>query len=279
MVVTRQKECFGSGFLIAMSLLLAACSSNNDDLRASEHQYSSSSETNGCVGEPRGIAGRTDGFRYAEKRFANVIAPMNYKAERAHPLVVVYAPAGFSANHSERLHRFTSLATQLGYIIAYASNPGLNMDLIEDLHRLPEFLTESWCIDKSRMFVAGHSDGGTTAVASVLMGGGILRPAGIAASAFGFSRKDLDSFSCPSPVSMLLFQNRGDELFPNYVEVAADWLTQCAHCRLQQSEADGLCSRRSSCSEDIEIVFCENPGRHFHSPLKAKVLMDFFDRL
>jgi polyhydroxybutyrate depolymerase len=277
MAGTTATEKLYPGILVAFSLFLASCSLDDSDLSASSHQYPLLNGISGCMDDPRGVAGRTDKFRYAGRRLANVIAPANYRADRTHPLVVVYAPAGYSASYSERLHRFTSLATERGYIIAYAGNPGLNMNLIEDLHRLPEFLAENWCIDENRVFVTGHSDGGTTAIATVLLQDQIVTPTGIVASAFGFSKKDLDAFSCPSPVPMLLFQNMADELFPGYVEIAAEWLAKCADCKGKEILTGGFCSAWSSCSEGVEITFCENPGRHADSPLTAAALLDFFD--
>ncbi len=51
-----------------------------------------------------------------------VKAPVNYDATRRHPLLVVFSPAGASAEDSERFTRLTPLATRKGFIVAYVAH-------------------------------------------------------------------------------------------------------------------------------------------------------------
>ena len=70
-----------------------------------------------CASSTRtGSAGRhrlrsRDGVPYV------VVTPLNYRPQHAHPLLLVYAPAGFSAGLSERFAGLTHEATAAGYVL------------------------------------------------------------------------------------------------------------------------------------------------------------------
>ena len=55
----------------------------------------------------------------------------------AHPLLVVFAPAGLSAAASERIIGLTKIATGKGFLIAYADHVRTSISAIEDLSAIP----------------------------------------------------------------------------------------------------------------------------------------------
>ena len=55
----------------------------------------------------------------------------------AHPLLVVFAPAGLSAAASERIIGLTTIATGKGFLIAYADYVRTSISAIEDLSAIP----------------------------------------------------------------------------------------------------------------------------------------------
>ena len=58
----------------------------------------------------------------------------------------------------------TQEATAAGFIVAYADHRTMTPKTIEELAEIPGLIEKKWCIDKKRIFLTGHSDGGTTAM-------------------------------------------------------------------------------------------------------------------
>ena len=99
----------------------------------------------------------------------NVRTPANYDAGIAHPLLVVYAPAGANARQNEALTRLTSAATREGFIVAYASNRSMSVETVIKFSKLPAGVAGKWCIDLRRVYATGHSDGGTVSTAIAVL--------------------------------------------------------------------------------------------------------------
>lgn len=115
-----------------------------------------------CASSTRtGSAGRhrlrsRDGVPYV------VVTPLNYRPQHAHPLLLVYAPAGFSAGLSERFAGLTHEATAAGYVLAFVANgPPLTPDAVKRMASVPAEVEAQWCIAPGRIHATGHSDGGT----------------------------------------------------------------------------------------------------------------------
>ena len=67
------------------------------------------------------------GIRYLVK------TPVNYNANIAHPLLMVYAPGGRNRYESEEYMYLTQEATAAGFIVAYADHRKMTPDTIEAL--------------------------------------------------------------------------------------------------------------------------------------------------
>lgn len=93
-----------------------------------------------------------------------VRTPSNYDGTVAYPLLMVYATAGQSRWASERLAGITTAATGAGFIVAYTDHRQLSIETIEQLGTIPDLVSKDWCIDQKRVYVTGHSDGGTVSV-------------------------------------------------------------------------------------------------------------------
>ena len=90
-----------------------------------------------------------------------VKTPVNYNATIAHPLLMVYAPARTNRFESEDFVHLTQEATTAGFIVAYADHRTMTPKAIEELAAIPGLIEKKWCIDNKRIFLTGHSDGGT----------------------------------------------------------------------------------------------------------------------
>ena len=119
------------------------------------------------------------GIRYMVK------TPVNYNSSIAHPLLMVYAPGGRNRYESEEYMHLTQEATAAGFIVAYADHRKMSTEAIVELAEIPGLTEKKWCIDKKRIFLTGHSDGGTTAMGIAFMNGTKHIPAAIASSAAG----------------------------------------------------------------------------------------------
>jgi polyhydroxybutyrate depolymerase len=222
-----------------------------------------------------GAAGRTDGLRTPGGAGFNVRAPANYDARRAHPLLVVYAPAGTDAPTSERVAALTRTATSAGYVVAYAAHLPLGPRGAAELGRIPDAVAARWCIDRGRVFLSGHSDGGSVTHIVALASASRAGIAGIAPSAAGVQAADLQAYGCRAPISVMVMHSREDDIFPGFGTQAARWWARCNGC------SDGVaaahlpgCVAYRGCA--APVLYCEASGPHWKWPARGEDMMTFF---
>lgn len=263
--------------LLALGFALIGCT----DTRTRElgvYTYPDDYSGPGCESDTRsGSAGAIDGERTAKALRFNVRTPANYDPEVAHPILVVYAPAGLSATASERLTGLTKSATTAGFVIAYADHVRNSIPTLEELSTIPALIAKKWCIDAKRIFLTGHSDGGTVALAIALLDHTKYIPAAIAPSAAGFTRIDLNGFKCRTPLPVMIMHTSKDKLFPNFGAEAAAWWAKCNQCERfpGMRMADG-CVDYANCAGGVTTRYCEGSGPHAAWPALNQSLIDFF---
>jgi polyhydroxybutyrate depolymerase len=211
------------------------------------------------------------GIRYMVK------TPANYDATIAHPLLMAYAPARTNRYELEDFMRLTQEATAAGFIVAYADHRALSPETIEKLAEMPGLIEKKWCIDNKRIFLTGHSDGGTVATGIAFMNGTKHIPAAIAPSAMGIRGEDLKQYSCPQPLSVLVMHSSQDTLFPGYGKETIQWWAACNGCDAAPpvKDADGCVTYRG-CKNTITTRYCEGMGTHSQWPGNNKAIIDFF---
>jgi polyhydroxybutyrate depolymerase len=243
-----------------------------------EAVYAVDSNTVRCdPGTKPGIAGTSNdeqtsaGIRYMVK------TPVNYNSTIAHPLLMVYAPAGTSRYESETFMPLTQEATTAGFIVAYANNRRLSPTAIEELAEIPGLIEKKWCIEKKRIFLTGHSDGGTIAMGIAFLKGTRHIPAAIAPSAMGIRGENLKEQSCPNPIPILLMHSSHDSLFPGYGKEAIQWWAACNGCETASpvQETNG-CVTYKGCKNNVTTRYCEGTGTHREWPGKNKAIIEFF---
>lgn len=210
------------------------------------------------------------GLRYMVK------TPSNYDPTKAHPLLVVYAPHGASRFRSERYVGLTRAATGEGFIVVYADSRPLDRATIEDLGGIPERVATQWCVDRGRIYLTGHSDGGTAATAITVLGKSPTVPAAIAPSAAGFRREDLTALACPPPVSVMVLHSRHDELFPSFGRAAAEWWAACNGCGPTPVPRGDGCLVFPECRPQGATLYCEGDGEHIDWPDRNQAMLEFF---
>lgn len=207
----------------------------------------------------------------------SVRTPANYDPTRSHPLLMVYAPAGSSRFRSERFTDLTFEATSAGFVMAYADARRLSLDVIADLGTMPQLIAKKWCIDEQRIYLTGHSDGGTVALALALLDETRHIPAAIAPSAAGFTKTDLETFSCPDVLPAMILHSADDQLFPGFGAEIASWLAACNGCQEHPGEKDeNGCMTYSGCKAGGNTVYCEGTGSHIKWPAFNTALLSFF---
>lgn len=224
-----------------------------------------------------GLAGVRDDERSARGIGYSVRTPVNYDPRVAHPLLMVYAPAGVNRFGSESLTSLTKAATRAGFITAYANRRRLSIDVIEELGTIPGLIAEKWCVDPEQIFLTGHSDGGTVAVALAVLEQTQHIPTAIAPSAAGFTAQDLAAFVCPAPLSVMVMHSAEDRHFPGYGRQIADWWAACNRCEKRASprRADG-CRSYPNCADGVKTLYCEGTGSHLEWPGLNPQLLAFF---
>jgi poly(3-hydroxybutyrate) depolymerase len=206
-----------------------------------------------------------------------VRTPVNYDATIAHALLMVYAPGGKNRYESEKYMYLTQEATAAGFIVAYADHRAMTPETIEKLAEIPGLIEKKWCIDNKRIFLTGHSDGGTTAMGIAFLSGTKHIPAAIAPSAVGIRGEDLKEYHCPNPLPVMVMHSSHDTLFPGYGRETIEWWAACNGCDTTSpvKDADG-CVTYLSCKNNVTTRYCEGTGTHPEWPGKNKVIIDFF---
>ncbi len=211
-----------------------------------------------------------------------VRAPSNYDAGRAHPLLVVFAPAGFSAAATESHAALTGPATRAGFVIAFAEHRPLSPAWVRVLGEIPATVMRHWCIDPDRVVLAGHSDGGTVAEAAAFLQAVAPPPAGVVASGAGIRVESLAGQACPPPVSVLVLHSRDDAHFPPPVfgRDMARWWAACNRCRTDPDMPDSNgCVTYEGCAGETITSFCETRGAHPHWNEEPSKIIDLATRL
>jgi polyhydroxybutyrate depolymerase len=206
-----------------------------------------------------------------------VRTPSNYDATFAHPLLMVYAPAGQSRWGTERFMGLTTAATGAGFVVGYADHRQLNIPAIEQLGAIPELVAKEWCIDEQRVFVSGHSDGGTASLALAVLEKTKKIPAAIAPSAAGWTGKDLEEFQCRDPLPVMIMHSKNDSLFPGWGAQTSAWWAACNHCDVTKTiTLEGGCRAYRGCASGGATLYCEGTGSHRDWPNLNRIMLDFF---
>ncbi len=243
-----------------------------------EAVYAVNNDTRRCEpGTKPGNAGASNdektsaGIRYMVK------TPANYNSNIAHPLLMVYAPGGRTRYESEEYMYLTQEGTAAGFIVAYADHRRMTPEAIEELAEIPGLIEKKWCVDKKRIFLTGHSDGGTIAMGIAFIKGTKHIPAAIAPSAVGIRGDDLKEQSCPNPLPVMVMHSSHDSLFPGYGKEAIQWWVACNGCETASpvQDADGCVTYRG-CKNNVTTRYCEGTGTHPEWPGKNKAIIDFF---
>ncbi len=257
----------GIGMRVAIALVAASCSGSSEPpegTSVASFSYAPASPRGYCNNRP-GAAGATNGLSSRDGFHYNVRAPANLDPTYAHSLLVVYAPAGHSAEQSEFLTRLTTDATHRGFVVAYVGSRPLSVQTVIGLARVPKEVASFWCIDPNRVYATGHSDGGTVSA--------------IAPSAAGFSPKDLEGFQCPEPTPVMVMHGKRDTRFPGWGKEAALWWARCNACDVgnpPMPQDDG-CFTFAGCTPGGRTVYCEGAGTHMDWPPLQNRIIQFLE--
>lgn len=214
----------------------------------------------------------TSGFRY------NVRAPANYDATYAHPLIVVFAAAGASARKSEAFTHLTRVATARGFVIAYVDHRRMSVEEIQQMVAIPRDVSNRWCIDTTRVYAVGHSDGGTATTALALMPQTRGTFAAIVPSAAGFSSKDFDAFNCPAATPVMVLHGGADHVFPKWGMQAAKRWAACNGCNTGRpmKPFGNDCLAYQDCT-GAPTIYCEASQSHMEWPGLEEQIVAFFE--
>jgi polyhydroxybutyrate depolymerase len=243
----------------------------------SETVYAVGEDMRQCEpGTKPGRAGASDDEKTAAGIRYMVKTPTNYNASIAHPLLMVYAPARTDRYKSEDFVHLTQEASAAGFIVAYADHRTMTPQTIEELAEIPALIEKNWCIDRKRIFLTGHSDGGTVAMGIAFLTGTKHIPTAIAPSAMGIRGEDLKAYQCPDPLPVMLMHSSQDSLFPDYGKESIQWWAACNGCDTASpmKEADG-CVTYKACKNNVATRYCEGTGPHTEWPGNNTAIIDF----
>ena len=280
-----------AGWILWRLSLLSALALSGCSLPESELSVASYPEQATLVCAPgtrTGAPGKTDelltgaGIRYY------VRTPRNYDSRIAHPLMMVFSPGDRGGLGTEWFTGLTTEATRLGFIVVYADNrprktPSMNRPLarewILELGTIPALVATEWCIDENKVFLTGHSNGGTISTALALLDGSPVKPAALAPSAAGFRAQDLETFRCPEPIPVMVMHSKNDSLFPNYGAEATQWWKQCNQCPDSVVKFEDSCIAYPDCANGVSTMYCEGEKKHAAWPETNDRILSFFSAI
>jgi polyhydroxybutyrate depolymerase len=228
------------------------------------------------AGTRPGESGAFNGESTGEGIKYNVRMPLNYDSTIAHPLLMVYSPAKSNRAKTEKMTGLTLKATTAGFIVAYADHPELSPTSTIELGTIPGLIAKKWCVDEKRIFLTGHSDGGTAAMALAFMAGTKHIPDAIAPSAAGIDYQDLRDRKCPKPIPVMIMHSANDHLFPKYGVQSSGWWAACNQCEPIPEKIKNGCMAYSGCANGVKTWYCEGDKLHAQWPSINDTLIDFF---
>lgn len=259
--------------LAAVALLCLASACGRQAPQQSAFSYPAGSVA-ACSGIGAPALSRSDDEATARGVKFSVRAPLNYNAGARHPLLMVYAPAGYHRFSAERYYSMTRAATAAGFVVAYADHVRLSQLAVEALGEVPAHVASRWCIDPARVYFAGHSDGGSISMGVSFMRKSVLPPAAIVASGAGIRGQDLANYQCPRSTQITLLHSTEDERFPGFGEEAIAWWAKCNACgaRASAPDSDG-CYVYAGCTAATR--FCPTRGEHARWPAAPAAVLKF----
>ncbi len=198
-----------------------------------------------------------------------VRAPANYDPSFAHALLVVFSAAGADAARTERYTHLTPAATERGFVVVYVDHRTMSKSGVVALGQVVRDVAGPWCIDRKRVFMAGHSDGGTVATALALLPETRADVHGITVSGAGFRAGDLEQLGCREPMPVMVMHGANDKLFPGWGAQAAKWWANCNGCKQQSRLQDAdqpACLAYEGCPSHAPVLYCELPIPHSKWP-------------
>jgi polyhydroxybutyrate depolymerase len=205
-----------------------------------------------------------------------VRTPSDYNATRAYPLLIVFPPAGYDRNSSEKFYALTPGATRRGFVIAYPDHRRLSPAATSDQAKVAATVADFYCINEAAIAYLGHSDGGSMAEAIPAYIPDAPVPQAIVASGAGISGDDLATMACPSIASVMIIHSRNDERFPGFGRTAAAFWGRCAACKPAELSApqDG-CRELAGCASGRRVLYCETSQPHKSWPQMNEAVLDF----
>jgi polyhydroxybutyrate depolymerase len=122
--------------------------------------------------------------------------------------------------------------------------------------------------------MTGHSDGGTVSTGLALLESTRADVSGIAVSAAGFTRQDLEAMQCRAPIPVMIMHGAKDTLFPGWGRDTAQWWAHCNGCSAPVAGPDASgCVTYSNCASAAPVLYCEGPQSHREWPgLEARIV-------
>lgn len=207
----------------------------------------------------------------------NVRVPKTYRAEVASPLIVVYAPAGADGQGTEDYTNLTPPSFARGYLLAYVDHTVAKTGpMIKDAATVASRVSSKWCVDQRRIYLTGHSDGGTMAIAVAV--NSLVPLAAIAPSAAGADPDTLKVIPCAKPLAAMILHSANDGLFPKASGIAqVEWFAKCASCTSEGAPLPDGCVPRMGCADGADVQYCEGKAPHAIWPDHNRDILDFFD--
>ncbi len=148
--------------------------------------------------------------------------PYDYNVNEKYPLVLCFHGKGGSARHTEKKTGFSNIADRENFIVVYPDGinkawylTGITNNQPDDINfavKLVEHLSDEFSIDKTRIYAAGHSNGGFLSIYLAIKHSDIF--AAIGSVAGGMTKTHAREFNPETPISVMLIHGKNDTTVP-----------------------------------------------------------------
>ena len=194
--------------------------------------------------------------------------PTNYTGKKEYKLIV--ANHG-RTNSNEEVKNYMGLGNTSDFIVAYPA--GLDVasggrswseaESITFFDAMIEQIDEAYCVDRSNVFVVGHSLGGWFTHKLACLRWDVIRGiAGVGSAGY--------SGNCSGPVASLIYQNIDDKLSPYSSWVSGREIRKkentCSNETTEIKIGSLTCQKSEKCSTGSPVVWCEGYPTYGNDP-------------
>lgn len=214
-------------------------------------------------------------------RHYSVNIPSGYDQNFSYPLMFAFHGMGMNGESFKRYNDFTETIGNEAVIVypdAIGNLPAWDINATQDLDffdAMLDELSEGLCIDRARIFAAGHSNGASFSNTLGCYRGDILRAI---APVAGRMSDVIDEESCVGQVAVWMAHGENDFIVPfnRGVQARDYWIDENSCNDSSISITPDACIEYAGCDDEYPVQWCTHNKTHRWPDFGTEAISDFF---